>query len=288
MGTFSERMGIVEVPAMLQLDEMPPALKNSLWNVLLLTFQDKNWSNWNIVCRHAAIGFYKVPADELPMQEHQSLDWFKVRFFALPWYHVYDLVEFIVTRQTLFGEISGGKSETRLQILLSGTNRVLEEERAGYRLTQGVFAAITSNTETGEIQEAVQNASAHGVQGASTHLDTAIRHFSKRPDPDYRNAIKEAISAVESAAKVLSGEAAGGLESALSALSEKTELHSALRSAFCKLYGYTSDEDGIRHAILEEKDVGFDEAKYMIVSCSAFVNFLIAKAVKAGVIESGR
>ena len=68
-------------------------------------------------------------------------------------------------------------------------------------------------------------------------------------------------------------------------MSKKTELHGTLKSAFKQLYGYTSDEDGIRHAILEDKKVGFDEAKYMIVACSAFVNFLISKAEAAGLLS---
>jgi hypothetical protein len=62
-------------------------------------------------------------------------------------------------------------------------------------------------------------------------------------------------------------------------------MHGALKSAFNKLYGYTSDEDGIRHAILEESNVGFDEAKYMIVVCSAFVNYLTAKASAHGLLS---
>jgi hypothetical protein len=62
-------------------------------------------------------------------------------------------------------------------------------------------------------------------------------------------------------------------------------LHGALRSAFEKLYGYTSDESGIRHAILEDPAVGFEEAKYMIVACSAFANYLAAKAEKAGLLK---
>jgi len=54
-------------------------------------------------------------------------------------------------------------------------------------------------------------------------------------------------------------------------------MHHALIKGFSSLYGYTSEADGIRHALLEEPHVGFDEAKYMLVSCSAFVNYLIAK-----------
>lgn len=49
------------------------------------------------------------------------------------------------------------------------------------------------------------------------------------------------------------------------------------------MYGYTSDEDGIRHSLLEESTLKFMDAKFMLVSCSAFINFLIDKASEAGI-----
>ena len=55
-------------------------------------------------------------------------------------------------------------------------------------------------------------------------------------------------------------------------------IHPAMENAFTSLYGYTSDEGGIRHAEgLFESNVTFEEAKYMLVSCCAFVNYLIAE-----------
>jgi hypothetical protein len=57
-----------------------------------------------------------------------------------------------------------------------------------------------------------------------------------------------------------------------------------LKRGFDSLYGYTSSADGIRHAFSDEKiNVGFDEAKFMFVACSAFVNYLKSKMVKAGI-----
>ena len=57
------------------------------------------------------------------------------------------------------------------------------------------------------------------------------------------------------------------------------EIHPALLDAFNKLYGYTSSADGIRHALTNEKvKVGFEEAKFMLVMCSAFTNYLKYKA----------
>jgi len=45
----------------------------------------------------------------------------------------------------------------------------------------------------------------------------------------------------------------------------------------------TSDADGIRHALLDESKLGYDEAKFMLVSCSAFVNYLLSKTSEAGI-----
>lgn len=53
-----------------------------------------------------------------------------------------------------------------------------------------------------------------------------------------------------------------------------------LEQEFSSLYGYTSDEDGIRHGGIDFKNAPAEDAKYMLVSCSAFVNYLIEKYEK--------
>jgi len=62
----------------------------------------------------------------------------------------------------------------------------------------------------------------------------------------------------------------------------KIELHGALKQAFSRLYAYTSDEKGIRHALLDEPALDFEDARFMLVSCSAFINYLKLKSSKAG------
>lgn len=60
------------------------------------------------------------------------------------------------------------------------------------------------------------------------------------------------------------------------------KLHPAFEGALQKMYGYTSDAEGIRHALLEESALDADDARFMLVSCSAFVNYLKAKSSKSG------
>jgi hypothetical protein len=113
--------------------------------------------------------------------------------------------------------------------------------------------------------------------------------FSDRKSPDYRNSVKESISAVEAICKIITGDEKATLGQALKKLEDKgLHLHAALRNAFSSLYGYTNDAEGIRHALLEEPTLDFDDAKFMLVSCSAFVNYLAAEAAKAGIAAAGK
>lgn len=54
-------------------------------------------------------------------------------------------------------------------------------------------------------------------------------------------------------------------------------IHPALVNAFESIYGYTSDEDGIRHGSIDFSNAPSEDAKYMLISCSAFINYLIEK-----------
>jgi hypothetical protein len=94
-----------------------------------------------------------------------------------------------------------------------------------------------------------------------------------------RDAIRESIHAVESAAKLISASDKGTLPDALKVLQRQHGLHPALKEAFVRLYSYTSDEKGIRHALLESdnKDVGVDEALFMFSACTTFVSYLARK-----------
>jgi hypothetical protein len=125
-----------------------------------------------------------------------------------------------------------------------------------------------------------------GFGGAHEHISQALVLFGKRPEPDHRNAVKEAISAVEGIVKIIEGVRGGGLSSALNALSKRIEIHPAFKEGLEKLYGFTSDEDGVRHAIMDEPNVGEEDARFMIVACSAAVNWIIAKADKAGLLKN--
>lgn len=80
--------------------------------------------------------------------------------------------------------------------------------------------------------------------GAETHLSAALSLLADRTSPDYRNSIKESISAVEAVASVISRTPNATLGDALKTLKHSIEIHPALEGAFSKMYGYTSNSEG--------------------------------------------
>ena len=111
----------------------------------------------------------------------------------------------------------------------------------------------------------------------SEHLARALQLLGDREQPDYRNSIKESISAVESMAKIVTKNDGATLGDALRVLEKNDEIHPALRNGMSNLYGYTNDADGIRHAMLEQPNLTAADAKYFLISCTAFVNYLKSK-----------
>jgi hypothetical protein len=100
----------------------------------------------------------------------------------------------------------------------------------------------------------------------------------------YADSVRESIHAVEATARVLEPSAA--LNSALGRLESSAKIHRTLKHGFGNLYGYTSDEEGIRHPLLDDGTANVDEtdALFMLGACAAFVSYLINKARKAGLI----
>ena len=217
--------------------------------------------------------------DTVPENYFQANNNLRDFFFSCEWYQVYNLIEFI----------TGLEDDEKLgaidwENLHEGFNYILEREFAGYRFVNKILSPITNTSEIKELEESLSlSGSFTALKSCNTHLKTALIKLSDRLNPDYRNSIKESISAVESVAKVISGNAKDSLGGALDKVKGKLKIHSALERGFKQIYGYTSDSDGIRHAMTEESTCDFEDAKYMLISCSAFINYLIAKANKADV-----
>ncbi|XRP96703.1 AbiJ-NTD4 domain-containing protein [Methanocaldococcus sp. 16A] len=291
MKLFSQRMGFNIKN--IQINSIDDGLRNRLWNALKIYYWDKIKEtkgsfisinrNIDILSKiHMEIpmenffkrlwdSYFKEPIDTLP-DTTTMIDIIKNYFFSCEWYEVYDFIEFVANNYP--------DEKVNLQFMIY-CNSVLEQELSAYRFVGGKITPITSEYEISEIEGALEKT--NDLKAVNIHLKRALELLADRKSPDYRNSIKESISAVEAICKLITGDEKATLGQALKKIEDKIGLHPALKKAFSNLYGYTSDADGIRHALLDEPNLSFEDAKFMLVSCSAFINYLIAKASKAGI-----
>jgi len=271
MKSFSQRKGIVPIEEVIQLNGMNESLRNSLWNALDVGV----WSTENFMYRQYGapeidsftqglwFHYFKKPIDSLPRHSSDKLKLVRTYFFDCPWNEAYDFIEFVVD--------SLSHSRKRLPEPL---NAILERESSGYRIVSGHVVDITSEQEVKMLEEAIRDTRFAGV---SAHLERALELLSNRENPDYRNSIKESVSAVESMARVVTDNPKATLPDALKSLEKNGRLHTALKDGFVKLYGYTSDEQGIRHAMLDEPSINASDARFFLLSCTSFANYLKAQ-----------
>lgn len=268
MKTFSQRKGLAPVPETFQLNSMTGTLRTSLWNGVDIRL----WSSDSFMrarygrphmdefSRSLWFSHFKLPIDSRPASNDQILQAIRQHFFSCKWHEVYDFLEFAVSARA---EQDPGLPEF--------LNQILERELSGYRFVAGTLTDITNNEELEALEDAARDSRFSGV---SAHIQRALELYSDRERPDYRNSIKESISAVESVARIAAENDKATLGDALKAINKSGHLHTALKDGFLKLYGYTSDEQGIRHAMLDEPNLSAADARYFLVSCSSFVNYL--------------
>lgn len=189
------------------------------------------------------------------------IDQLKQEFYQLEWSKVYDFLEFL---------ISIDNHEVYKNSFVSAINQIFIDERAQYKIIDGMVTPLISEEEASEVEKAIESE----YSGVSNHIKKALELYHKRPIADYQNSIKESISAIEALARIVLNKP----NATLGAVTEQLNLHPAFQKAIKELYGWTSDEGGIRHSV-NDKELKIDEkeARYMLVQCSALVNYIISK-----------
>jgi len=273
---LSQKKGLIPIRTVIQKDSIDDALRNKLWNVVNVIVWDRyhhtgihsyvRGSNLELFFTILWNDFFEKPTDTIPHYFQDALLFVRKFYFNCEWFEVYDFIEFIAQNSARFID------PNRFCTLC---NSVLEEEKSAYRFLKGQLIEITSDVELDAVEAAIETGTR--FPGVEAHLRTAVKHLSDRKQPDFRNCIKESISAVESLCKAVSGDPKATLNKALAVLESKKKLHTRLKTSFSALYEYSSDADGIRHGMLDEPELSFVDAKYMLVACSAFINYVTGK-----------
>ncbi|MCY4359027.1 MAG: hypothetical protein OXD01_16100 [Gammaproteobacteria bacterium] len=142
------------------------------------------------------------------------------------------------------------------------------------------FFPSTTEEQANAVENNIETIFQNGHDAATAHLRQAVEHMNAL---QYADSILDSIHAVESVARKIDPKSNLTLGTALDSLKKAGLLqHSALIKGFKSLYGYTSDEGGIRHSLVDHSSakVGQEEAIFMFGACASFASYLSEKHSK--------
>ena len=268
MALFSERYGYLKPREVIIREQITEPIQNSIYNWLV-----RLWNNNAFLYRFDR---RKIEAYVWEYFLNNRVDSFNsrdeiIRRYILSespaWYKKLDLIE-VVCQQT-------NQMFPTANLCIDFLNSEFERHNFAYRYIDGHIVEITSEGEIKSIEEALTTP----IEVVKTHLHTALKHLSAaQGQPDYRNSIKESISAVECLCREITGTST--LDDALRCLIKKgIDINPQMKQGFEKLYYYTSDKrTGIRHALMDDENAPTSaEATYMLITCSAFINYINTK-----------
>ena len=283
--SFSQAQGYEDVPGPLQLGELPRDARTQIWN---LFFEHIGRSKKTV--EHPSLSLFTTvvidaPWSEILREKHirldgGALDDWNTEFSTVgrnlreyvenqAFNKVFDLIQFV------------SRHPKCPRAFITQMKATFAACRLAYTIDVGrpptVIPAVTPEAGTAFV-ESLRELREAGLGASAAHLRDASGCINA---DDWAGAVRESIHAVESVARRLDPAASRTLGPALNSLKKRGRLHPALRRAFSELYGYTSNEQGIRHSRLDQTKagVGQDEAVFMLGACASFASYLWRKHV---------
>lgn len=274
MALFSERYDYTKPSDVIIRERITPEIKNAIFNCIIkleksLTFNELGYIKNYFIIIERDICEHHFNQKVIDYKQGYIIDF--IDDSSIEWYKKLDLLELIIKTLVKYCNIPP-ISEKTIKDYIGNLNYEFERLKFSYRVINNQIVEITSEEEIKSIETALTTSDGN----IREHLSKALELYSKRPIADYRNSIKESISAVEAISRNITGENVLNFKK----MEEKgVVVPTVLRKAFECLYGYTNDKTtGIRHALMDDTNAPqAEEALFMLVSCSAFINYLNKK-----------
>jgi len=280
---FKYRMGIEEQPIVL-IEELHDGLRTAFWNLFHLRFIEKyhalrgDAGAYRERERYDAYFRSLYMTFDLEVDKYNETEFFeliKSEFLSADYFEIFQLLEDII-------KLCKTYQPPKAQEFLDGIQNAFEKWNSPYRFHKGEIIPISNQEEIEELRNVELNAIELHLESVEKHLLQAIKHL--KPNGDLRNSIKESFLMVESVARLIAPKT-NSLGDALNKLDKAKKINPVLKAGFEKMYGYSNGPDGIRHALMEKEDLSMEDARYFLISCSAFTNYLFEKGRKLNLFE---
>ena len=280
--SFSQAQGYEDIPELLKIEELPSTARTQIWNLLYVHLDSSSKStavyyqkyvagNWEKILKNLHCSFDNLAVDDWQTDFEAHRTKLRKHIEGDSFNRVFDRLQFIIRDTNCSSQF------------IRKLNHVFEKCGLAYTIDESrpptIFPVATPEEGTTLI-ESLQTLRKAGLEGSSSHLRNAAHNINQK---DWAGSVRESIHAVESVARRIDPKASRTLKPALNSIEKVVELHPALKDAFAKLYGYTSNQQGIRHALLDSATakVRVEEAVFMLGACASFSSYLWRKHVAA-------
>lgn len=288
--TFSQREGLAPLPEAMELESIPERFRQLIWlsideSINRIAHRNRGILRYNhhvgqFAGMRGILWTYKFnillePHDTISNSSaEQDRKFLRGLVLDSNWHNVLTLCEHTIRSSHCSDELQNS-------IL-----RAFDESPIAYFVeNMGEVPTVIPriSCEVGEaVRRAIDRLNANGMDGATTHFRQVSEHINAG---QFADSIADSIHAVESVACKIDPKSHKTLGPALDSLEKAGVLkHPALKDAFKKLYGYASDEEGVRHALVFQNaaDVGLNEAIFMFGACASFAAYLTEKYRQVG------
>lgn len=272
--------------------DFPPSARSGLLHLLFDLVERRYLPNWIVVARELhRIGRLPVVAYDSSSTSslQQARTDAEAALESLGWAKIYDFCERLyghlpeeIGYEDQYGNYTEEIARNDMQTYIATElQRLFVEEDLAYEFTEG---AVRRRGRKHTVELVAKSQVVLGdvrLLSARKHFDKALRFFRHPTRPDYENAVKEAVCAVEAAGKALFPMAkASTLGDLVKWLGSTTEV--SVPKAICQtltgVYAFRSGGDGVGHGGANGGKATADVCEYLLAVCASQIIYLVGLA----------
>ncbi len=269
--------------------DFPATARTGLLHLLFDLVERQYVADWTVIARELhRIGRLTVVAyrSSSVVDLEQARSDAVLALDGLAWPKVYDFCERLyghlsneVGREENFGDyiVEVARSDTQ-KYIAAELQRLFVEEALAYEFTDGVVRRRGRKHTVELVAKSQVVLGDSRLLSARRHFDKALQFFRHPTKPDYENAVKEAVCAVEAAGKALfpmaRASTLGDLAKWLGSTSE-VSVPKAVCQTLTGVYAFRSGGDGVGHGGASGGKATLEVTEYILAVCASQIILLV-------------
>jgi hypothetical protein len=252
-------------------EDVPELARVGLYHIVEQFFEEKKGYSYS--------GLYKVLCIALRIPAKRGVGVSPARDFLASleieklimnchWWQFYDICEVLW---------QGLKYKHEMGRLSDEINTLFREEHLGFEFRDGKVEKIGSGFTDARVKEARYLLKEPEFKGADKHFEKALKALNTRPNPDVENCIKDAVSAIESVARIMINDEKAMLSNIIKDMAKNGLIPKPLDEAIQKVYAYRGDQPGVAHGLVGTSKVTIHEAEFVLAMSAAIIIYLVKK-----------